>query len=360
MRAVILHGPNDVRVEDVPKPRIETPTDAIVRVVAAGVCGSDLWMLRGIAPLPRPIRSGHEFVGIVEDVGANVVGIRPGQFVVAPFNTSDGGCMCCRRGLPIACDNRTFFGEFGPDGSALDGGQAEFVRVPFADTTLVTTPDRPHSSLIPALLTLTDVMATGHEAAKHAGLSEPGSRVVIVGDGAVGQCAVLACRRLGAERIIVMSRDPRRQRLARKHGATDIIATRGDESAAEVVELLGGGSAHVIEAVGTLQSIRQAIGCARPGGRIGYVGLPWGVELPLWELFAKNLALSGGGANVRAVMPELLPEVLDGTLDPSGVFDGVFALDNAPQAFEAMDKRHCIKAMLVPPAFTNNEGTKYE
>ncbi|MFJ5675555.1 alcohol dehydrogenase catalytic domain-containing protein [Streptomyces sp. NPDC093097] len=347
MRAVVMHTVGDVRIEDVPEPRVEQPTDALVRVVAAAVCGSDLSVLRGLSPLPRPIRSGHEFVGVVEDVGSEVAALRRGQFVIAPFSTSDGSCANCRRGMPIACDNGMFFGEFGPDGSALDGGQAEFVRVPLADTTLLAVPEMPPEELVPALLALTDVLPTGHEAALHAEV-RPGATVVVVGDGAVGQCATLACRRLGAERIVMMSRNPERQRLARAHGATDIVATRGDEGAAEVAELLGGGSDHVIEAVGTLQSMQQAIGCARPGGRIGYVGLPWGVSLPLWELFGKNLRLSGGGANVRATMPELVPEVLDGTLRPGGVFDASFALADAPQAFHAMDTRQCVKPVLRP------------
>lgn len=347
MRAVVVHGRGDVRVEDVGEPRVEEPTDVVVRVVAAGVCGSDISALRGLSPLPRPIRSGHEFVGVVEDVGAGVTALRPGQFVIAPFNTSDGTCAHCRRGVTIACDNGTFFGEFGPDGSALDGGQAEFVRVPLADTTLVALPEQPPGALVPALLALTDVMPTGHEAARHAGVRE-GSTVVVVGDGAVGQCAVLACRRLGAERIVVMSRDPRRQRLALAHGATDVVPTRGDEGVAEVTELLRGGSEHVIEAVGTLQSVRQAIGCAAPGGRIGYVGLPWNVTLPLWELFGKNLSLGGGGANVRATVPELLPEVLDHALRPGGVFDATFRLADAREAFHAMDARRCVKTILFP------------
>ncbi|MBP2330567.1 threonine dehydrogenase-like Zn-dependent dehydrogenase [Kibdelosporangium banguiense] len=346
MRAVVIHDKGDVRVEDVAEPRVVQPTDALVRVVAAAVCGSDIAVLRGLSPLPRPVQSGHEFVGIVEDVGSDVTTVRPGQFVIAPFNTSDGDCANCRRGLPIACENGRLFGEFGPDGSALEGGQAEFVRVPLADTTLVVAP-APSEALLPAVLTLTDVMATGHEATMHADV-RPGVAVVIVGDGAVGQCAILACRRLGAERIVVMSRDPRRQLLARRHGATDVVTARGDEGVAEIVDLLDGGSGHVIEAVGSLDSMRQAIGCARPGGRIGYMGLPWGVELPLWELFGKNLSLSGGGANVRAVVPELLPEVLDGRLDPSGVLDASFSLESAPQAFQAMDTRQCVKAVLRP------------
>ncbi|KUL37509.1 IMP dehydrogenase [Streptomyces sp. NRRL F-4489] len=347
MRAVVLRGVGDVRVEEVPAPRVEEPSDALVRVVAAAVCGSDLAVLRGLSPLPRPIRSGHEFIGVVEDVGTEVSGLRPGQFVVAPFNTCCGRCPHCRRGLPIACERAVFFGEFGPDGSALDGGQAEYVRVPLADTTLLALPETPPGELLPELLALTDVLPTGHEAAVHAGVG-PGATVVVVGDGAVGQCAVLACRRLGAERIVVMSRHPERQRLARAHGATDIVAARGEEGAAEVAELLGGGSGHVIEAVGSLQAVRQAIGCARPGGRIGYVGLPWGVTLPLWELFGKNLALSGGGANVRATMPELLPDVLDGTLRAGGVFDASYGLGDAAEAFRAMDGRGCVKALLRP------------
>ncbi|MGW1793583.1 alcohol dehydrogenase catalytic domain-containing protein [Streptomyces tubercidicus] len=347
MLAVVIHAPGDVRVQEVPEPRIEEPTDALVRVVAAGVCGSDLSVLRGLSPLPRPVRSGHEFVGVVEDVGVGVTTVRPGDFVLAPFSTSDGDCPHCRRGVPIACEKGMLFGEFGPDGSVLDGGQAEFVRVPLADTTLLTVPGTPPEELVPPLLTLTDVMSTGHEAALHAGVG-PGTTVVIVGDGAVGQCAVLACRRLKAERIVIMSRHSRRQQLARAHGATDVVTTRGEEGTAEVIDLLGGGSGHVIEAVGTLQAMRQAIGCTRPGGQVGYVGLPWDVTLPLWEPFAKNLSLSGGGANVRATMPELLDDVLKGVLQPGGVFDADHALADAPRAFEDMDARRCIKPILRP------------
>ncbi|MFJ9623419.1 alcohol dehydrogenase catalytic domain-containing protein [Streptomyces sp. NPDC101181] len=347
MLAVVMRAPGDVGVEEVPEPRIEEPGDALVRVVAAGVCGSDLSVLRGLSPLPRPVRSGHEFVGVVEDVGAGVTALRRGDFVLAPFSTSDGVCGHCRRGVTIACENGTLFGEFGPDGSSLDGGQAAFVRVPLAGTTLVPLPGAPPDDLVESLLTLTDVMSTGHEAAVHAGVS-PGDTVVVVGDGAVGQCAVLACRRLGAERIVVMSRDPWRRRLARTHGATDLVAARGEEGAAEVTDLLDGGSGRVIEAVGTLEAVRQAIGCARPGGRIGYVGLPWGITLPLWELFGKNLTLGGGGANIRATMPELLDDVLDGTLRPGAVFDAAYSLADAPEAFHAMDARRCVKAVLRP------------
>lgn len=346
MRAVVIHSKGDVRIEDVAEPTIEQPTDVVVRVVAAAVCGSDISVLRGVSPLPHPIRSGHEFIGVVEEVGADVATLRPGQFVIAPFNTSDGSCANCRRGVSIACDNGRFFGEVSPDGSVLDGGQAEFVRVPLADTTLLALPEQPPDELLPALLALTDVMPTGHEAAQHAGV-RPGATVVVVGDGAVGQCAILACRRLGAERIVVMSRDPRRQRLARTHGATDIVTSRGEQGAAEITDLLDGGSDHVIEAVGTLESVRQAIGCARPGGRIGYMGLPWGVTLPLWELFGKNLSLSGGGANVRTTLPELLPQVLDRTLRPGGVFDATYLLDDAPKAFHDLDTRQCVKPILL-------------
>ncbi|MFF2224995.1 alcohol dehydrogenase catalytic domain-containing protein [Streptomyces globisporus] len=347
MLAVVMHAPGDVRVEEVPEPRIEESTDALVRVVAAGVCGSDLSVLRGLSPLPRPVRSGHEFVGVVEDAGTAVTALGRGDFVLAPFSTSDGACPHCRRGMTMACERGSLFGEFAPDGSVLDGGQAEFVRVPLAGTTLVPLPGTPPDDLVPSLLTLTDVMATGHEAAVHAGVG-PGAAVVVVGDGAVGQCAVLACRRLGAERIVVMSRDPRRRRLAREHGATDLVSARGQEGAEEVVDLLDGGSGHVIEAVGTSEAVRQAIGCARPGGRIGYVGLPWGVTLPLWELFGKNLTLGGGGANIRATMPGLLGDVLEGTLRPGAVFDMVHSLAEAPEAFHAMDARRCVKALLRP------------
>lgn len=347
MWAVVLHCAGEVHVEDVPDPVIEQPTDAIVQVVAAAVCGSDLWMLRGVAPVPRPVRTGHEFIGVVVETGGGVRGLRPGRFVIVPFQSTDGTCPHCVRGLPIACTQGRFFGEFDHDGEALDGGQAEFVRVPFAETTLIALDDHPESVLLPHLLTLTDVMATGHEAARHAGVC-PGGTVVVVGDGAVAQCAVLASRRLGAERVVVMASHERRQRLAVLNGATHVVAARGVEGTAEVNDLLSGGADHIIEAVGTLPAMLQAIGCARPGARIGYVGLPWGVDLPLWELFGKNLMLSGGGANVRTVVPELLPDVLTGALAPGAVFDASFPLADATDAFRAMDDRRCVKAMLLP------------
>lgn len=346
MRAVVLRQAGEVGVEQVPDPVITDPGDAIVRVVAAAVCGSDLWMLRGVADLPRAIRTGHEFVGVVVETGPAVHGPRIGQFVICPFQATDGTCSHCRRGFPIACERGRFFGEFDQDGEALDGGQAEYVRVPFADTTLVALDDDPGTALLPHLLTLSDVMATGHEAARHAGV-RLGATVVVVGDGAVAQCAVLASRRLGADRVVVMSGHEPRQRLAVRNGASDVVASRGAEGVAEVTDLVGGVD-HVVEAVGTLASMRQAIGCARPGARIGYVGLPWGVELPLWDLFGKNLVLSGGGANVRTAIPELLPDVLDGSLTPGDVFDASFPLAAAAAAFAAMNERRCVKALLSP------------
>ncbi|MET8763293.1 alcohol dehydrogenase catalytic domain-containing protein [Lentzea sp. NPDC004782] len=335
-----------VHVDDVYEPQIEQPTDVVVKVVAAAVCGTDLWMMRGIAPVPRPVRTGHEFVGVVVECGTDVRGLRPGTFVIAPFQVSDGVCPECLRGLPIACWNRRFFGEF-DDGEALDGGQAEFVRVPFAEATLLALADQPDPALVPQLLTLTDVMPTGYEAARHAGV-QSGASVVVVGDGAVAQCAIMASKWLGAEQIVVMSTHPSRQALARKNGATDVVGLRGDDGATAVRDLLDGGADHVIDAVGTLPAMRQAIGCARPGGRIGYVGLPWNVELPLWELFGKNLVLSGGGANVRTVMPTLLPAVLAGDLNPGVVFDSTFPLAQASDAYLAMNQRQSVKSMLLP------------
>ncbi|MBH1937465.1 alcohol dehydrogenase catalytic domain-containing protein [Streptomyces sp. AV19] len=348
MRAAVLHGPRDVRAEEVPDPSLVEEEDAVVRVVAAAVCGSDLWAYRGITPLSGPARSGHEFVGTVEAVGSAVRTLRPGDFVVAPFNISDNTCPNCRNGIHTSCDRIAHWGVPGPDGRAMDAGQGEAVRVPLADGTLVPTPGPPAPERIPALLALCDVMATGHHAARIARVG-PGDSVVVVGDGAVGLCAVLASRAAGAERVVVMSRHPARQALALEFGATDIVAARGQEGVAEVRGTLGGPADCSLECVGTDLSLRQAVGTVRPGGRVGCVGLPLGItRFPHRELFTHNLSFSGGGAPARAYLPELLRRTWDGELAPGRVFDGEFPLHRVADAYAAMDDRKVIKALLRP------------
>ena len=349
MRATVIHGPRDIRVEDVPDPVVRHATDAVVRVVASCVCGSDLWPYRGVTETTEPSRIGHEFVGVVEDVGSQVATIKPGDFVIAPFALSDNTCVHCRNGVHTSCANGAWWG--GEDGSGLriDGGQGQAVRVPLADGTLVATPGAPDESLVPSLLTLSDVMGTGHHAALSAGVG-PGRTVVVVGDGAVGLCGVLASRRLGAERVIAMSRHADRQALAREFGATDIVEERGDEGVAQVTELLGGtGADAVLECVGTKESMQQAIDAARPGGRVGYVGVPaGGAELPIRQLFSSNVSVSGGVAPVRAYLEELLEATLNGAIDPGRVFDLELPLERVGEAYAAMDERRSIKALLRP------------
>ncbi|KNB53124.1 zinc-binding dehydrogenase [Streptomyces caatingaensis] len=348
MRAAVLHGTRDVRVEDVPDPRITEADDAVVRVVAAAVCGSDLWAYRGLTPLPRPTRAGHEFVGTVEAVGPAVRTLRPGDFVIAPFSVSDNTCRNCRNGVHTSCDRAAHWGVPGPDGRAMDAGQGEAVRVPLADGTLVPTPGPPPPGLIPDLLALCDVMATGHHAARIARVGR-GDSVVVVGDGAVGLCAVLAARAAGAERVVVMSRHPARQALAREFGATDIVTARGREGVAEVRRALGGPADSSLECVGTDLSLRQALGTVRPGGHVGCVGLPLGItRFPHRDLFAGNLTVAGGSAPARAYLPELLRRTWDGALAPGRVLDGEFPLHRAADAYAAMDTRRVIKALLRP------------
>lgn len=344
-----MYGPGDVQVEDVPDPTIQRPTDAIVRVSAACVCGSDLWAYRGIRELSQPTRYGHEFVGVVEEVGIDVRTVRAGDFVVAPFSASDNTCVHCRNGVTTSCEKAAFWGGVDADGLAVDGAQGEAVRVPVADGTLVATPDQPGKELIPDLLTLTDVMATGHHAAVLAGVA-PGQTVVVVGDGAVGLCAVLAAKRLGAERIIAMSRHTDRQRVATEFGATDIVVERGEEGVARVQELLGGlGADAVLECVGMQQAMEQAIAATRPGGRIGCVGIPAGIsEFPFAQLFRHNRTIGAGTASVRAYLPELLAAVLDDSIQPGRVFDLELPLEQVPEAYAAMDERRSIKTLLWP------------
>ncbi|WP_449385075.1 zinc-dependent alcohol dehydrogenase family protein [Cellulomonas soli] len=349
MRATVIHGPHDVRLETVPDPVIRRPTDAIVRVVAACVCGSDLWAYRGVRPTGEPSRIGHEFVGVVEEVGADVTSIRPGQFVIAPFSIADSTCVHCRHGVHTSCEQLAWWGAPDHEGIPSDAGQGEYVRVPLADGTLVATPEQPSGELLPHVLTLSDVMGTGHHAAR-AGQVGPGSSVVVVGDGAVGLCAVIAARRLGAERIVAMSRHADRQQLAQRFGATDVVAERGAEGVAHVRDLLDGiGADSVLECVGTKESMQQALDSTRPGGRVGFVGVPaGGPELPVQQMFSRNVSVGGGVAPVRGYIPDLLGDVWSGAIEPGLVFDLVLPLDEVAEAYAAMDERRAIKSMLLP------------
>jgi threonine dehydrogenase-like Zn-dependent dehydrogenase len=349
MRATVIHGTRDIRLEDVPDPSVQLPTDALVRIVASCVCGSDLWPYRGVRATDRPRRIGHELVGVVEEVGSDVRTVAAGDFVIAPFVLSDGTCANCRNGMFTSCLHGAGWGYDDQDGCFVDGGQGEFARVAMADGTLVRTPEVPGDDLVPALLALSDVMGTGHHAARAAGVG-PGQTVVVVGDGAVGLCAVLAARRLGAERVIAMSRHEDRATLARRFGADDVVAARGDEGAEAIREMTGGiGADAVLECVGTKESMQQALDSTRPGGRVGYVGVPaGGPELPIGQLFSTNITVGGGVAPVRAYIPELLDEVLAGRLDPGPVFDATYALNDVADAYRDMDARRSIKPLLRP------------
>jgi threonine dehydrogenase-like Zn-dependent dehydrogenase len=341
MRAAVFVEPRHIEAADRPDPVVAEPTDAVVRVVVACVCGSDLWYYRGESSFePGPI--GHEFVGIVEDVGAEVHTIATGDLVIAPFAYSDGTCPHCRAGITTSCVNGGFWAARG-----IDGGQGEAVRVPFADGTLVRVPGSGHSDeTMRSLLTLSDVMGTGHHAAACAGVT-PGSVVAVVGDGAVGLCGVLAAQRLGADRIITLSRNPARQELAREFGATDTLAERGDEAIEAIKEMTDGvGVDAALECVGTDQAMATAIGVARPGSTVGYVGVPHGVELPVETMFFRNIGLRGGGAPVRTYIPELLDDVLEGGIQPGRVFDFETDLDGIAEAYAAMDERRAIKSLV--------------
>jgi threonine dehydrogenase-like Zn-dependent dehydrogenase len=341
MRAAVFCGPRCVEVADRPDPVVAAATDAVVRVVLGCVCGSDLWYYRGASPHALgPI--GHEFIGIVEQIGAEVRRIAKGDFIVAPFKYSDGTCAHCRAGWTSNCVGGA---PFGTDG--VDGGQGEAVRVPFADGTLVTVPGSGHSDdTMHSLLTLSDVMATGHHAAVSAGV-KPGSVVAVVGDGAVGLCAVIAARRLNAARIIALGRHAPRQALARSFGATDIVALRGDAATEAILELTNGvGVDAAIECVGTAESFATAFAVARPGSMIGFVGVPHGVEVPIDTMFGRNIGLRGGSAPVRRYIPELLDDVLEGRIRPGRVFDFETNLDGVAEAYAAMDERRAIKSLL--------------
>src|SRR6186713_2276067 len=319
MEATLMYGAHDVRVETVPDARLVAPTDAVVRVTRACICGSDLWPYNSMAPNPIGNRMGHEFVGVVESIGADVRTVKKGDLVVAPFAWSDGTCEFCQQGLQTSCLHGGWWG-----GVTLDGGQGEAVRIPQADGTLVVLPVGPDHALMPSLLTLSDVMGTGHHAALAAQV-KPGNAVAVVGDGAVGLCGVIAARRLGAEQIIMLGRHAARIALARAFGATDIVSERGDAAVERVRELTGGLGAHsVLECVGHAQAMLTAISIARPGGAVGRVGVPQDATIPNAQpTFYANLTIAGGPAPVRAYVAELLPDVLEGRIEPGLVFDRV-------------------------------------
>ena len=345
MRAAVFTQPGAITVADRPDPVLHSTTDAIVSVSLSCVCGSDLWYFRGESPRAAGQPTGHEFVGVVEEVGADVMSLRVGDTVVAPFRWSDGSCAHCRFGYPTAC---TAGGIWGQPGS--DGGQGQYVRVPFADATLVAVPGgTPDPELLPALLSLSDVMATGHFAAVSAGVTV-GATVAVVGDGAVGLCGVLAARRLGATRIIALSSHAARSSIAVSFGATDIVQVRGAEATATLLEMTDGvGVDGVLECVGTEQSMATALSIVRPGGRLGYVGVPHGAHLPLEALFARNVTVSGGLAPARRYLPELLGDVLNGSLDPSPVFDHEVSLEDIQSGYRAMDDRSAVKVLVTIP-----------
>ena len=348
MRATVLRAPGQIVLDVVADPRIERTTDAVVRVVASCICGSDLWPYRGIAESTGPERIGHEFVGIVEEVGADVKKLRVGDFVIAPFCISDGTCPNCLNGVHTSCLHGGWWGSLDSPAATADAGQGEAVRVPLADGTLVPLPEQPGAGLIPGLLSLSDVMGTGHHAALGAGVG-PGTTVVVVGDGAVGLCGVIAAKRLGAEQIVAMSRHPDRQALARVFGATDVVAERGEEGVARVKELFGGiGPDAVMECVGTKESMQQALDSVRHGGLVGYVGVPYGAELPIVQMFSENKGVRGGVASVRGYIDELLPDVLSGAIDPGRVFDVTLPLADVAAGYRAMDLREAVKVLLRP------------
>jgi len=344
MRATILYAPRDIRLGQVPEPQIVAPTDAIIRVVVACICGSDLWPYRGYGDIPEGgRRMGHEAIGVVEEVGSEVRTLKRGDVVLMPFAFSDGTCEFCQAGLHTACIQGGFFGYHTP------GSQAEAVRVPFADGTLyrvsVSEGDR---ELLPHLLTLTDVMGTGHHAAVTARVG-PGKIAAVIGDGAVGLCGVLAAKRLGAERIILLGRHPDRIQVAQEFGATDIVTERGQAAVERVLELTGGLGAHsVLECVGTEEAIQTAVGIVRRGGAIGRVGLPHHGGIPAEPTFYGNITIAGGPAPTRAYMPELLPDVLEGRIRPGRVFDLTLPLDQVAEGYRAMDERRAIKVLLKP------------
>lgn len=342
MKAAIFKGKGSIEFGEQPDPTIKEPTDAIVRVVRACVCGSDLWYYRGITPHPEG-SIGHEFIGVVEETGSAVKTLQKGDFVIAPFAFSDGTCPNCQAGFQTACTRGGFFGA----GNEGDGGQAELTRVPQADGTLLAVPGSDFSDeMLASLLTLSDVMGTGYHAAISAGVKQ-GDTVAIVGDGAVGLSAVLAANLSGAERIIILSRYPERQALAREFGATDVLAKRGDDAIKAIMDLTNGiGIDAVMECVGTNEASQTAFAIARPGAIVGRVGVPHDVEIPAKGTFYRNVGMRGGPAPVRAYMTELLDAVLAGKINPGRVFDFETSLDNIAEAYAVMDERRAIKSLL--------------
>ena len=341
MRATVMYGAGDVRIENVPDPQIIEPTDAVIRVTRACVCGSDLWPYQKMERCDTGRVMGHEAIGVVEDVGKDVRTIKRGDFVIMPFAFSDGTCAFCHDGLQTSCIHGGFFGS-----TEVAGAQAEAVRIPLADGTLFPLGAQADDALMPSLLSLSDVMGTGHHAAVAARVG-PGKIVAVVGDGAVGLSAILAAKRLGAARIIALSRNPTRQALAREFGATDVVAERADAAIAAVLELTGGiGVDATLECVGTNEAMTTALAIARPGSTVGYVGVPHGVEVSVPQMFRRNVGLKGGPAPVRAYLPELLADVLAGTITPGRVFDFETDLEHVADAYAAMDERRAIKALV--------------
>ena len=338
MQGAVLYGPRDVRFEEREAPKITKPTDAIIRLSASCICGSDLWPYRGIQPIAQPTAMGHEYCGVVEEVGKEVRNIKRGQFVVGSFATSDNTCAICRDGYQSSCVHREF----------MTAAQASLLRVPLADGTLVATNDLPPEELIPSLLATSDVLGTGWFAADAANV-KPGNTVVVVGDGAVGLLGALSAKQMGAERIMVMSRHASRQKLAREFGATDIVAERGGDGVARIKELTNGiGADSVLECVGTQESMMQAIECTRPGGYVSYVGVPHNVSLDGEQLFYSHVHLHGGPAPVRRYLPELINLVLNGKINPGKVFDLTLPLNQVAEGYRAMDERRAIKTLLHP------------
>lgn len=340
MRGTILYGPRDVRIEERPDPKIIEPTDAIIKLSAACVCGSDLWPYRGIDKVKRPVPMGHEYAGIVEEVGRDVKHIKPGQFVVGSFFASDNTCEICRSGYQSSCTHRVGMGGIGT--------QAEYARIPLADGTLVATPELPPDDMVPSLLSASDVLGTGWFGAA-AAAAGPGKTVAVVGDGAVGLLGILSAKQMGAERIVAMSRHADRQKLALEFGATDIVIERGDEGVEKIKDLTNGLGAHsVIEAVGTHEAMMQSIRATRPGGHVGFVGVLHDVEIPGEEFFYSHVHLHGGPAPVRSYLPELIDLIWNGKINPGKVFDLSLPLEQVAEGYRAMDERRAVKALLQP------------
>jgi threonine dehydrogenase-like Zn-dependent dehydrogenase len=344
MRATVIYGAGDVRVESVPDPVIAEPSDAVVRVLRASICGSDLWPYRSMPASDQASRIGHEFIGVVEETGSDVSGLERGDVVVAPYMFEDNTCDFCVEGLQSSCRHGGFWA-----GDGLDGGQGEAVRVPQAQGTLVKLPVAQDSELLPSLLTLSDVFPTGHHAAVTAGVG-PGAHVTVIGDGAVGVLAVLAARRLGAERIILMGRHPERTSLGRAFGATDVVAERGQQAVENVRELTGGdGTSAVLECVGLRQAIETAFGVVRDGGVVSRVGAPQYDEVPMdFGIWKRNITLNGGLSPARGYIDELLPDVLDGKVEPGRVFDRTVDLSAVPDGYRAMADREALKVIVIP------------